>query len=421
MKFRIVFILMLCCVFAAAGILIAGVAGGFNTKPDAVEINRISVALESAEDFSDFHIESKYDFVLVSVPGGKVLFETKASQNIPLDVRISQAIAGYNAVIDYKQDGEIKGKIIIYTGQALQDGRSLRLTIIIVSCFILCILLTLFYFYMRFYLYRPFKRLKRFALDISSGNLELPLPMDKDNLFGEFTESFDIMREELKAARQKAVDEEKSKKELIASLSHDIKTPIAIVRAASELLEMNETNVKKLANIKAIQAKTSEIDALITDLFSSALEDLSELKIDIKNIESVQIGTLISNADTLKQVRFISNIPECLIKADPLRLSQVFGNILSNSYKYAGTEIEVTSAVADGFLKISFKDSGTSLDKEDLPLITNRFYRGKNAEGKQGAGLGLYICSKLLERMGGCLDFGLEKDGFCAYVSLELS
>lgn len=419
-----ILILTLSCILISAGILISDTTKIINTKPDLIEINRIKINSESVESFSNFHIDSRYDFIIVSILDanyGTVLFSTKQIVDMQLTERINLAVGNYDTILDFERNGSIEGKIIIYTSQDLQGNQTLRLMVIIILFSILCALIAAYYFYMRHYLYRPFKRFKSFAQNIAAGNLDLPLPMDKDNLFGEFTESFDILREELKIARQKAADEEKSKKELIATLSHDIKTPISIVRAASELLELNETDQKKLTNIKAIQAKTLEIDTLITDLFSSALEDLSELKINIKDIKSAEIEQIIMNSDLLKKTIFTNKIPACLIKADSLRVSQICGNIILNSYKYADTKIEVSFFLTDNYLRISFKDFGNTLIADDLPMLANKFYRGKNAEDKEGAGLGLYICSNLLERMGGSLDFDLEKNGFRTDISLALS
>ena len=424
MKYRLILVLMIFCVLISAGILIADTIKVTTIKPDMVEINSIKIRSESTKDLSNFDIDTKYDFTIISILKenyGDILFSTNKADTMPLTQRINSAVSNYDTVVDFEHEGRTEGKIIVYTSRDLSSNNSLRLMAVIIPFTILLIVIVFYYFYMRHYLYNPFKRLKNFAKEIAAGNFDSQLPMDKDNLFGEFTESFDILREELKTARQKAAAEEKSKKELIATISHDIKTPISIVRAASELLKMNETDSKKLVNIEAIQAKTFEMNTLITDLFSSALEDLSELKINLRDIKSVEVLQIIKDADPRGKAIFKNKIPDCLIKADPLRISQICSNIISNSYKYANTKIEAEFLLTDNCLRISFKDFGNTLTASDLPMLTNKFYRGKNAENKEGAGLGLYICSSLLERMGGSLDFDLEPDGLKVSISLILS
>jgi len=415
LKPRLIIFLIIACFIISAFFTITDILSINNQRPDTIEINRIRLAVEASNPETDFF----YDFTVIDL-AGNLLFSTKAETTLSFQERINQAILNYDTVIDFS-DGNVSGKIIIYTGVLLQGNRPLRLFMTVIPFLIIALLLIIYYFYLQVYLYYPFKRLKKFAQDIASGNLDIALPMDKGKHFGEFTESFDMMREELKAAHQKAILEEISKKELIAALSHDIKTPISIVRAASELLELGEVDEKRLKNIKTIQIKTLEIDTLITDLFSSALEDLVELKVKITDIEAKQVEKLLVDADPLNKIIIKEKMPECLVRIDPVRLAQVFGNILSNSYKYANTEIEVRYQLSEKFLKIILKDFGTNLNKEDLPLIKNKFYRGSNASNQQGAGLGLYICAQLLDKMAGFLDFDLVEDGFLTYINIALS
>ncbi len=89
---------------------------------------------------------------------------------------------------------------------------------------------------------KPFKKLEKFANEVAKGHLDFPLEMDKENIFGTFTESFDIMREELNLARKRKYEVGQSKKELIAALSHDIKTPVTGIKLMSELLALQVEN-----------------------------------------------------------------------------------------------------------------------------------------------------------------------------------
>ena len=102
-------------------------------------------------------------------------------------------------------------------------------------------------------------------------------------------------------------------------------------------------------------------------------------------------------------------------------MQQVFDNIISNSYKYAGTDILI-SAVFDGpFLVLTIEDSGSGAPEDELPLLSNKFYRGKNAAAKSGYGLGLYISKTLLEDMSGDLSCENRKNGFAICLRLKLA
>jgi signal transduction histidine kinase len=107
--------------------------------------------------------------------------------------------------------------------------------------------------------------------------------------------------------------------------------------------------------------------------------------------------------------------------ADALRLQQVFDNIIGNSYKYAGTDITINSYFKDNFFAISIKDSGAGVTNDELSLLFNKFYRGKNADEKSGYGLGLYISKFLLEQMSGKLRCENDSDGFCVEILLCLA
>ena len=107
--------------------------------------------------------------------------------------------------------------------------------VIIAALFLQCGICAGYFFYIHHVVIRPFWKLKKFAERVADGNLDIPLEMDRKNLFGAFTESFDIMRSELKKARIAEARANAGKKELVAKLSHDIKTPVASIKAASEV------------------------------------------------------------------------------------------------------------------------------------------------------------------------------------------
>ena len=108
---------------------------------------------------------------------------------------------------------------------------------------------------------KPFKKLKGFAVRIAAGNLDFPLEMDRINLFGAFTESFDVMRDELKRSRIAEARAEAEKRELVAELSHDIKTPVASIKAASELGLLLADSDKVKDNYQNIIYKADQVSA----------------------------------------------------------------------------------------------------------------------------------------------------------------
>ena len=263
--------------------------------------------------------------------------------------------------------------------------------------------------YIRKNIIKPFKKMEDFAGKVAEGKLDEPLLMDENNMFGVFTESFDIMREELAASKERELELQRKEKELVASLSHDLKTPITGIKLTTELLkakldaeEHRKSNSDISDKLDNIYKKADQIDVLVSDLFTSTLDDLGEFKVTCRDEESKVLSEIIEKNDDRK---FISEeaVPRVLINIDSKRMNQVIGNIIVNSYKYAGTAIDVSYQLVDRYLEMTIRDHGPGVPEAELELITNKFYRGKGVEKseKEGSGLGLYISRNLMQKMNG--------------------
>ncbi|MDR1017145.1 MAG: HAMP domain-containing histidine kinase [Lachnospiraceae bacterium] len=255
---------------------------------------------------------------------------------------------------------------------------------------------------------KPFKEMNKFAERIATGNLDVPLPMDRSNAFGTFTESFDIMRSEIYSAREKERIANESKKELVASLSHDIRTPIASIKSVIDVnkLKIKDDNIIEQLNI--IDEKVDRINGLVDDIFTSTMEERKKLEVSVEGVSSNELKEIIKNADYKNKIQdFI--IPECLVSIDKVRFTEVIENIVSNSYKYADTLMHLKSYYEDDYLILEIEDEGNGVSKEELPLLTNKFYRGDNSKSQLGSGLGLYIAKTLIETMGG--EFKIDNVG----------
>jgi signal transduction histidine kinase len=328
---------------------------------------------------------------------------------LPMDITIGASIVG-KALIetipdDYIAREQIKLRKAIIASFALLCAISVATSLVIYRMVV-----------------KPFERLEIFAHKISDGKFDEPLPMDRNNMFGLFTQSFDVMRDSLLKARQKQILAERAKKELIASLNHDIKTPVTSIRLTSELLQAVNTDPAIVDKLKIIEMKADQIGRLMNDMLQSALEELGELKITVTSEESGILRDMFKNADHLSKIR-IGDIPSCLVELDSARMEQVVGNIIANSYKYAGTDIDVAFRICDNTMHIDINDYGKGVDSDELELICTKFYRGENARAsqKEGEGLGLFISKLLMEKMRGGLQALNREDGFTVRLWIQLS
>lgn len=401
-------------------------------EQDTVAMNEVLRAVRSSWGEGKSHENPTHLDYVVLDESGDVCFRTRSG----LSETINQALIRGDGIVDVEIDKTVVGKIIFHndTPERLQDGyrrAALGLGALMLAQWGLCIV---FYFYLNHILIRPFRKLKAFALHIARGNLDIPLEMDRHNLFGAFTESFDLMRSELKKAKAAEARAAADKKELVAKLSHDIRTPLASIKAVSELgmaladsrqpdpSQCSPASLRRAAQSSygQIIAKADQINALVTDLFTATLEELQRLPVICADLESRELRVLLENSDYLCRGT-VPPIPDCLLCADKLRLQQVFDNLFSNSYKYAGTSIDINVHRSRHGLSVSIEDCGGGVPSADLPLLKEKFKRGSNAAGKEGTGLGLYISDFFLREMHGSLTLENGPRGLRATVTIPLS
>ena len=320
---------------------------------------------------------------------------------------------GYS-VFDYRVNDAIEGKIA-FNARAEEYAATTReqktvFFITVGGAYLLGLILL----FIIWYLYvRPFNKLKFFAANVSKGNFDIPLNMTKHNYFGAFTESFDRMREELKLSNEREAAANRSKQELVAELSHDIKTPVATIKATCEVMELKYKDGDIKDKVDVIKSKADSVEHLVDNLLRASLEEIDELKVNAREESSLIIDEIIKDLRFYGTIEQNGSVPECLIMADRLRLEQVIDNIAGNSFKYAGTELEIEYKADGQNVHVIFSDRGPGVPEEELMMLTSKFYRGSAASesGKDGRGLGLYLASRFMEKMGGGLEIRNREGG----------
>ena len=376
---------------------------------DVTEVNQLIKEIEKSDDMIVSKSSGKYsiDYTILDIEENVLYTSLEQESETAHAMSIVEATKERDTIRDIYVDGKHVGWVIIYNkiAELELEFYAFYSKIFLWSYFLAAILWIAYSVMIYYRVVRPFDNLKEFAGAVAQGDLDRPLEMDRGNIFGAFTESFDIMREELNEARQREYEANVSKRELIAQLSHDIKTPVASIKAMSEVLgaksEQSGDEFTK-TKVEAIGAKADQIDSLVSNLFASTLEELEQLEVKAVEVESLVLKEIIKMADYNSKVVY-QDIPECIIYLDKLRVSQVITNIIYNSYKYADTEIDMEAHTDEEFLYLSFTDHGGGAPEEDLPFIMEKFRRGKNAEGKEGAGLGLSIARNLMNDMRGTI------------------
>lgn len=425
LRFLLIYIAFVLAVGIAGCYVIAGGKLSEEIPVHTIEINRLLVSLEedwdSVSSYKDKPIESdsSFDYSVIDTNGNVILYTRD-----DIAKSISSATSDYDIIRDIEVDGKVSGYLIVHNPKAeLEKQTNMKIALFVMSLILLTVVVSvLYYVYLKRRVLDPFKKLKGFAVRVAGGNLDTPLEMDKGNVFGPFTESFDIMREELKASREREEKAVKSRKELVAQLSHDIKTPVSSIKAMTDVMSLTASEEDKVT-INAINAKADQIDSLISNLFHATLEELEQLEVKPEDINSTDIVQMIKDADYQNKIEKL-DIKDAVVFADRLRLNQVLNNIIFNSYKYADTMINVTSRFENAgskYLFIEIADKGPGVPEEELEMITQKFKRGSNAGNKDGSGLGLYISDYLMNKMEGSLTVRNTGDGFAVEIGIKIS
>lgn len=278
----------------------------------------------------------------------------------------------------------------------------------IIQCCLMLVIIFVLFFYIYTAILKPFKNMQKCAEEISYGNYDTSIKLERSAHFGHFIWAFDKMRQEISKARmneQKAINDNKT---VIAALSHDIKTPVASIRAYVEGLEsgLASSPEKRERYYSVIMKKCDDLKKYVDDLVLHSLTDLDRLS--IKNTEFELCGfiekTLVDFAAGNKTVNYHKPDYTAWIRADQGRLAQIVGNLIGNSQKYADTDIDVSVVTNKGNAEIHIRDYGPGIPDEDMPFIFEKFYRGHNSSASEGTGLGLYIVKYLTEKMNGSIE-----------------
>lgn len=259
---------------------------------------------------------------------------------------------------------------------------------------------------------KPFAKLEKYAEQIADGDLDVSLGYERENYFGAFTWAFDHMREEIRYARKREREAIEENKTVIAALSHDIKTPIASIRACSEVLEanLNADYEKRQRYISIILKKCDEVTALVNDLVLHSLSELEKLEIHLEKLKIADVIRQTVEEMTFSDLLLEEPLPDAMVSGDAARVAQIIENLLNNARKYApGAKVHIYAKVLQGRYWIHVQDEGDGILPQDLPFVLQKFYRGKNVEGQPGSGLGLYIVRYLAEAMKG--EVRLENTG----------
>ena len=279
--------------------------------------------------------------------------------------------------------------------------------------------------YYRKKLREPITQLQNGVERIQEDNLDFHIEYDGDDELGRLCCSMEKMRRELRQKHKALWESLEQRKLLNASVSHDLRTPITVLKGYLDYLEKNIPQDKLtedmlLDTVSSMQGAVNRLELYVESVRD--IEKIENIEIE-KRSENVKLllNELRSNVRQLagnKEIILSNDITVDKIQIDKGVFFRILENLLQNALRYAEKQVSINLSHKKDFLILTVKDDGKGFSAADLEKATTVFY--SNDKEKQHFGIGLSVCKILCEKHGGLLYVGNQKEkGACVTAKLK--
>ena len=246
----------------------------------------------------------------------------------------------------------------------------------------------------------PIVKMKDEANKLAQGNYDAKFETNSFSEINDLASTLDDATEKLSKVND-------LRKDLVANVSHDIKTPLTMIKAYAEMIKdiSGDDPVKRNEHLDVILQETEYLDKLVTDMSELSKLQSGVLQIKRENFDlkecTEQVVLLLSQAIREKNIDLVLDLDECVVYADEIKISQVIYNFLSNALKYSDNDSKITIRIrnSEEDVKVEVIDNGNGISEEALPYIWDRYYKVDNNFNRSvnSTGLGLAIAKAILE------------------------
>ena len=261
----------------------------------------------------------------------------------------------------------------------------------------------------------PLRLLQKASKRIQDGDLSTPVPVISNDEIGDTLQAFDNMRKNLKASQELQEHYEQNRKELIVGISHDLATPLTMIKGYASGIRDGIANTpeKQAAYLQKIYDTTTHMEALVQDLFLFSKLDIGHMQFDLQSVclPSFFIDWMSDNAEAYAakglQVSLDNQLKDnAMVAIDTRQFKRIIDNIVSNALKYKVADqghLAISLRNDKEWVQVVMADDGPGVDSSDLPKLFDTFYRTDKARTntENGSGLGLAIVKQLVEGMHG--------------------
>ena len=251
---------------------------------------------------------------------------------------------------------------------------------------------------------KPLDQIRQATESIAKGDFSVRLNSDSRfdaSGYDEIMQNLNIMAQELSKS-------EILKSDFIANVSHELKTPLAVIQSYCQLLqEKNLDEEERIKYAQALDQAAKRLTALVTNILKLNKLENQQILTDFENVKiHSQLEALIVNYVDLieeKGIELEVDLQEVTVNSVAGYLEIVWSNLLSNAIKFTdgGGKIKVSAKQVDGKAVVSVSDSGVGMTPETGNRIFEKFYQGDTSHTQEGNGLGLALVKKVIDKLGG--------------------
>lgn len=304
-------------------------------------------------------------------------------------------------------DDKIVGAVLLHSPvEGIDEAVSQGVKVLLVSILAALILSVVLSFFLALAFTKPLNKMKQSALMLAEGDYTTKTNVAQKDEIGELAGAIDVLSERLEDAEQEHENLDKLRQDFVANISHELKTPITVIRGSLEALcDEVVTEPEQVKNYYRQMLKESIfLQRLVNDLLDLSKLQNPDFKIEMQILNVCNIlDDAARSAKPMAQKKNIEILQEfdsqnLVINGDYDRLRQMFLIILDNAVKFSPYGNTINISLKDRVVAIH--DQGIGISKEDLPYIFDRFHKVKSEENKSGSGLGLAIAKQIADRHG---------------------
>ena len=309
-----------------------------------------------------------------------------------------------------KSDGEIVGALrLIASTEAIDNDINYTIKIFVGIGLVVVLLVGMLSIFLANTILIPLKEVTVVAESMAAGNYQIKSRKRRDDEIGKLSDTLNYMADEI-------TKREKLKNEFISSVSHELRTPLTSIMGWAITLQSEKFQQKETLNdgLGIIAEESERLTRMVEELLDFSKFVSGRIKLEYGNVDLVKLMDHIKKQLTPRAIRenihltvtYPENMPDMV--GDVNRLKQLFINILDNALNFtsAGGSVHFEAEYTEKEYRFTIVDTGCGIAPEELPMVKEKFYKGKSSHSKNG--IGLSICEEIVTLLRGRMDITSE-------------